>query len=178
LELGYVSGVFGVRGEVRLFLHNPDTPFFDRPRQVTLIAPNGARRAATLAARSGAGRRIVGQISGVADRDAAAALNGTQIVVPRSALPVAKRGEWYVVDLLGADVFVGERRVGSLVAVHPTAGGDVLEIDVGAKDPAFVPLLERWVTGVDVAARRVALADDALLEENEGREADDEEDAP
>lgn len=105
-------------------------------------------------------------------------MNGTKIVVPRSALPPVQKGEFYVVDMLGADVFIGERRVGSLVAVHPTAGGDVLEVNIGAKDPAFVPMLARWVVGIDVAARRVSLADDALLEENDGPEADEDEDAP
>ena len=40
VELGYIAGVFGVRGEVRLHLHNPESSLFDGPLDVsrTLLA--------------------------------------------------------------------------------------------------------------------------------------------
>lgn len=169
-----MSGVHGVRGEVRLFLHNPETTLFDRPRDVTLVAPDGARRVARVTARSGGGKRVLGRIDGIDDREAALRAMGTKLVLPRSALPKPKRGEFYIVDLLGAEVRIGDRRVGTLTAVHPTAGDDVLEIDVGARDPAFVPLVARWVLGVDTPARVISLAEDALAEGDDAVEDDDE----
>jgi ribosomal 30S subunit maturation factor RimM len=60
VELGYVSGVFGVRGELRVFLHHPDSDTLATERRVIFTAPDGRRFTAFLRARSGAGKRILG----------------------------------------------------------------------------------------------------------------------
>jgi 16S rRNA processing protein RimM len=125
LRLGTVSGVFGVSGGVRLFLYNPATPLLDKPREVQLVGPDGARRTVTLRSRPGAGRRVLGEIAGVGSPEAAAALIGAEIVLPRSALPALPPGEWYHTDLLGAEVHTDAgRKLGALVEIHEGPGLD------------------------------------------------------
>ncbi|MEO0606366.1 MAG: hypothetical protein AAF211_33370, partial [Myxococcota bacterium] len=86
IELGYVSGVFGVRGEVKVFLYNPDSTLFDAPRTVRLVGPEGSREV-SLATRSGAGKRILGTIDGVTTPEQARALMDLRIIVSRDSLP-------------------------------------------------------------------------------------------
>lgn len=164
VELGYVSGVFGFRGEVRLYLHNPSSDLLREPREVVLVAPDGARRTARMSARPGAGKRVLGRIEGVSDERGAAALEHHRVLIARDALPATDEGEFYVADLLGLAVEAGARR-GAVVEVHQAGPVDVLEIDVGGREPVFVPMVDGAVRSVDLDAGVVILAPDALDEE-------------
>ncbi len=83
VHLGHVSGVFGVRGELRLFLHNPQTALFSEPAPVFLLLPDGSRQRRTLVIRSGAGKRILGKLEGVHSPEAAEAYIGAELLIDR-----------------------------------------------------------------------------------------------
>lgn len=148
VELGYVSGVFGVRGEVRLFLYNPGSYLMEGEHEVTLRGPSGDR-VVRLRARSGAGKRVLGRIQGVDDRDAAAGLMNCRLVVRRTDLPPLEDDEFYVWQLRGARVEVDGAPLGTVTEVHSTGPVELFEIDAGGPEPLFVPALSELVAGVD-----------------------------
>jgi len=165
IELGHIVGAFGVRGEVKLFLHHRDGELWDRPRPVTLVAPDGGRREAVVTIRPGAGKRILGRIDGLTDRDLAAAMAGTRLVVDPASLPAAGPGEFYVWQLQGAAVHVEGDVVGEIRTVQHTEGMDVLVVDVGDGEPVFVPCVSEWVADIDAVAGVVTLVPGALDED-------------
>lgn len=148
VELGYVSGVFGVRGEVRLFLFNPASYLLQGEHQVVLRGPSGDRTA-RLRVRPGAGKRLLGRIDGVDDRDTAASLMQFRVVVDRSALPALEDDEFYVWQLRGARVEVDGERVGTVTEVHRSGPIDLFELDLGRGEPVFVPALSEMVHSMD-----------------------------
>ena len=167
VELGKVVGVFGVRGELRVFLHNPGSRLLmGGPKEVTLLLPSGHRRPARLKCRSGAGKRILGRIDGLTDRDEAAALKGTRILVPRATLPAPDEGEYYVADLQGLEVEVDGEVVGRLVDVHSTAAGDLVELTVGS-ETEFVSMSSPHIVEIDVPGGRLVL-DAAAITPDDG----------
>lgn len=156
-----VNGVFGVRGEVRLFLHDRQSRTLDRPTKVTLIAPEGERRAAEIAVRSGAGKRVIARISGVETPEAAHALIGWSVIVPRSALPVPAPGEYYIHDLLDLPVFErrpeGDARIGALADVV-TGERDIWVITGEDGEERYLLAAPDTVLEVDLAAGRLIVA--------------------
>ena len=164
LELGYVSGVFGVRGEVKIFLHNPDTTLLDEPRVVRLVGPEGSREA-VLSTRSGAGKRILGAVEGVTTPEAARQLMELRIVVTKSALPDLDDGEFYDWQIEGARVTIAGEVRGRIVRIHHPGQVDVFEIDIGGREPLFVPAIADFVLDVDVTACAVTLHPRALDED-------------
>lgn len=162
LELGRVVGIFGVRGELRLHLHHRESTLLAEGREVVLISPEGERRSGHLSTRSGAGRRVLGKLCGLDDRDEARELMGWRILIDRSALPEPEPGSFYVWAVRGLPVLVGERSIGEVVEVHsPGGGADVLEVRTPA-GPVFLPLLREVVREIDVAGGRVVVAPDAV----------------
>jgi 16S rRNA processing protein RimM len=72
----------------------------------------------------------VARFGGVNDRNAAEALRGTALTVPRSALPPLAEGEYYYADLIGLPAVSSDgRALGHCVAVENYGAGDVLEIE-------------------------------------------------
>lgn len=164
LELGFVSGIFGVRGEVRLHLHHRESDLLAEPIEAVLVHPvDGTRMAVRISARSGAGKRVLGRIEGVSDRDAAASWMQWRLAVAKEALPGTDDDEFYVYELEGLEVQVDGRRIGVVTYVHDTPGGDVLEIaPASGEEPLFVPLLDDLVHDVDLEAGVVNLRPEAL----------------
>ncbi|MFH1468701.1 MAG: ribosome maturation factor RimM [Pseudomonadota bacterium] len=163
VALGRIIGIFGVRGEVRLLLFNPDSDWlFERPRPVVIRSPAGEAREVRLAVRPGAGKRVLGAIPGVTDRDGARALMGWDIVVPRGALPAPEPGEWYVEDLLGTPARTTEGRdLGVLREIHPGNPVDVWEFS-GPGGTTWLPALAENL--VEVAAEGIVARHEGVLE--------------
>jgi 16S rRNA processing protein RimM len=129
IRLGEICGVYGIKGWVKLLS-------FTDPRGNLLQYPKwllerGDRREpfAVEASREG-GKILTAKLAGIDDREAAAALMGAGIVVPRESLPECAPGEYYWADLVGLSVQSrsGEHlgRVERLIA---TGANDVLVLD-------------------------------------------------
>lgn len=157
VSLGSVSGVFGLKGEVRIFLHNRESGLLESPRPVVLVSPEGARRPSRLVTRAGAGGRVLGTLDGVRDREQARALMGWEILIAKSELPRPEEGEYYHHQLLGLAVFDRQgAALGTLRAIH---GGQVDLWEVrGPEGTRYVPALTETVIEVDLAAGRVVVA--------------------
>lgn len=162
LEIGRVVGVFGFRGEVKLHLDNPTSHLLDTPFPMVLVAPDGARRPAKVSARKGAGKRVLGRVEGVADEAAARALQGHRLFVRVADLPAPEEGELYVWQLEGAEVVEAGAVVGKVVDVQASGPVAILEIDHGAREPAFVPLTATFVA--EAVPGRITLVPGALAE--------------
>lgn len=125
VTLAVVIGAHGVAGEVRLKLFGEGSDslkhydgFDAGGRRLTLKSvrpgPNGA----------------VARFAEIGDRSAAEALRGTELSVPRSALPPLAEGEYYHADLIGLPCMssAGEA-LGTIVAVENFGAGDIIEIE-------------------------------------------------
>lgn len=120
VTLAAVIGAHGIAGEVRLKVFADDL--------ASHSSFNGG--ALTLKQLRHGSNGAIARFAEVADRNAAEALRGTQLTVPRSALPPLGEGEYYHVDLLGLAVLseAGDP-LGTIVAIDNYGAGDVLEIE-------------------------------------------------
>jgi 16S rRNA processing protein RimM len=125
VTLAAVAGAHGVRGEVRLKLFGDDAESLRAYSHFDA----GLRRL-TLKSIRPANQGAVASFAEITSREAAEAMRGTVLTVPRSALPPLGPGEYYHHDLIGLPVTTttGEA-VGTVVAVENFGAGDILEIE-------------------------------------------------
>ena len=125
-------------------------------RPALLVAGAGVRvrdRATEIVRRAGTDERPLVRVEGVDDREAAKALRGAELLVPRSAAPPLEEDEWWASDLVGCRVVDGERAVGAVARLVALPSCEALEVS-GAGGPEFlVPLVRDAVRSVDVAAK-------------------------
>jgi 16S rRNA processing protein RimM len=72
---------------------------------------------------------LIARFAGVSDRNAADALKGVELSVPRERLPEPEPDEFYFADLVGlAAVRPDGTALGEVIAVHNFGAGDVIEV--------------------------------------------------
>ena len=125
--LGRIHGAFGVRGELKL------ESFTDPVRGILGYQPwilrdaRGVERELAGARGRETAKGLVATLPGVDDRDAADALRGTEVWVPRAVLPPPAEGEYYWVDLEGLRVVNLEGAdFGTVSHLFATGANDVL----------------------------------------------------
>ena len=174
LCVGVVTGARGLRGEVRIksFTADPDAIVGYGP-----ITDESGQRQFRLRIVGHHKDQLVVRIDGVADRDAADALNRTHLYVPRDALPAPEEDEYYHADLIGLAAEAPDGTpLGRVKAVHDFGAGELLEIRDADGHEALVPFSRTVVPVVDLAGGRVVInAPPGLLDE---RPADGAEGAP
>ncbi len=156
LEVGRVSKAHGIGGELRIVPHWESSDALERVRELWLTV-GGQRRTYGIERARPVPRAYLVKLSGVDDRNAAEALHGATVSVPRSVLPPLEPGEYYLIDLVGAKVSGPDGDVGEVTGIvsHPTVDVVVLRLADGSS--AEQPLAEPWLQSVDVAARRIVL---------------------
>lgn len=136
IVLAAIAGAHGVRGEVRLKL------FAQSADSVARYARFDTERGPLemVGIRADKPGMAVARLAGIADRNAAEALRGVTLAVPRESLPPLAPGEYYVADYLGRAV---HDETGVLVGhVHDIANfgaSDILDITLARGGSVMVP---------------------------------------
>jgi len=121
IELGRISGAYGVRGWVKVQPHSAQADVLlslSEWRMARPAAPAKAGQGTTPVQPSASsisvfkvqtsrpqGATVVAQLAGIADRDQAEALRGMAIFSSRSSFPEPEENEFYWVDLIGCTLY-------------------------------------------------------------------------
>ncbi len=163
LEIGVVTKPHGIRGELKVKLHFEGSDSLDAAENVLLRHRDGRVSSHAVLGARHSGKSVLLTLEGVGGRNEAEALREAAVLVSRSALPALEEGEYYLVDLVGCDVFVADARVGVVRSVRPDPSVDTLVIETESGELVEQPLLDAWVGAVNVRARRVELLNDEGL---------------
>ena len=101
---------------------------------------------------------MVAHLEGIDDRDAALAVRGYEIGVPRSALPVADANEIYWADLVGLEVVNREgKTLGRVAGVTAHGAHPLLQVrpEDASQPERLIPYVPTVIDVVDTAAARV-----------------------
>jgi 16S rRNA processing protein RimM len=151
--MGRVTAPFGVQGWVKIHpLCAPVTNLCRFP--LWWLERAGEWRPTTVLAAKAHANSLVAHLEGIGDREAALALKGTAIAVPRDELPAPASGEFYWADLIGLSVRNTAGHVfGDVADVMETGANDVLV--VGSRRETLIPFIADVIRKVDLAARTI-----------------------
>lgn len=152
ITLAAIAGAHGIAGEVRLKL------FGDAG--IASLTPHRTFNGGTLTLdtlRDDGKGGAIARLREVSDRNAAEALRGTALTVPRSALPPLGEGEYYHADLIGlAACSDSGAALGTVVAVANYGAGDLVEIERPDGSRVLVPMIPAAVPRWDGATLTIA----------------------
>lgn len=146
--LGYVSGLMGVKGWIKV--HS-----YTHPRENIIefrhwiLSLNDVERVIDVENGRQQGRTIVAKFCGIDDPDEARSLVGAKIFVCREDFPISEPGEYYWTDLEGLEVRTKEDEfLGHVDCLFTNGEHDVMVV-VGEKERMIPFVRERVVCEVD-----------------------------
>lgn len=164
VAIAKIARPHGVRGELRVTLFNPESSMLGRGRKVFVrrAAAQSGLEPFTVGAVREANDALLLYLDGVVDRNAADALRGAELLVPRDDLPALEEDEFYAVDLEGgrAELESGAL-IGTIKAVveYPTC--QVLVVLTPSGETKEFPLVDDVIGSVDTDKQLVRIKDSA-----------------
>lgn len=140
MTLAVVIGAHGIHGQVRLKVFAEDLSGYRQFNGGTL----------TLKSAQAGPNGTIARFAEVGDRNAAEGLRGTELTVPRSALPALAEGEYYHADLIGLPAELPDgTALGHVALVENFGAGDVIEIERPTGKRFMVPMRPEAVPSWD-----------------------------
>jgi 16S rRNA processing protein RimM len=102
------------------------------------------------------GKHLVASLEAVADRNAAQALAGMEVAVPRDEMPEADEGEYYWDELVGLEVInLAGEDLGRVEGLLETGAHDVLQ--VAGERQRLIPFTAPILVEVDLESGRIVV---------------------
>lgn len=152
LDAGEISGVFGIKGLVKVF------SFTDPRENILAYSPwilqnNNQTREVKIVGGQRHGNNVVAELDGISDRDAALALMGWKILIRKQQLPETKPGEYYWADLVGLNVKTKQGvSLGKVDNLLETGANDVLVVLDGEIERLIPFLQQQTILDIDLDA--------------------------
>jgi len=167
IEVGRIADAWGIKGWFKVLPHSASPEaLFSSKRWFLQPSERGAKTftgTALLRIREAKDHSdtVVASAHDVPDRNAAEALRGARVFVPRSSFPTPQTDEYYWVDLIGLDVVNREGVVlGQVRELLSTGPQTVLVLEQQVDDKPverMIPFVAAYVDGVDLTARRITV---------------------
>lgn len=154
INVGKISGVFGIKGWVKVF------SFTDPRENILTYSPwllkkDDETKTVNIVDGQLQGKTIVAQLDGVNDRDQAASLMGWDIFITQDQLPKAAKGEYYWSDLIGLTVeTIDGVQLGVVDSLLETGANDVLIVQ-GERERVIPFLQGQTIINVELDAGRI-----------------------
>ena len=154
--MGRIGAPHGVRGALRVRPDSEDPASLARYGEWLLRSRSGAWSAHRVRSVRGQGDWLVAELEGIESREAAGALRGAEVGVPRESLPPLAENEYYQADLVGLTVVNREGvALGTLRAFIESGAHPIAQVVGDEGVERLIPWVAHCVDRVDIAARRI-----------------------
>jgi len=167
IEVGRIADAWGVKGWFKVLSHsNSPEALFSSKQWYLLPSERGAKTftgTVLLPIRQAKDHSdtVVAWAQGIDDRNAAEALRGARIFVPRSSFPSTTEDEYYWVDLIGLPVVnregVALGQVRDLLSTGPQTVLVVAYEQDGKPQERMIPFVSAYVDKVDLPGRCITV---------------------
>ncbi|WP_350296226.1 ribosome maturation factor RimM [Limnohabitans sp. Rim8] len=171
IEVGRIADAWGIKGWFKVLPHSASPEALFSAKRWYLLPPDRPMKASMpwtgalllkIKEAKDHSDSVVATSLDIADRNAAEALRGARVFVPRSSFPTAAQDEYYWVDLIGLDVFNREgEAMGQVKELLSTGPQTVLVLtytDTQAKEAErMIPFVAAFIDAVDLPGRRITV---------------------
>lgn len=157
MQVGVIARPHGVRGELKVRLHCEESTALQESDAIVVEPLRGAARRLEIESVRGSPKGLILALRGVEGREAADELRGAKLWVKRDEVPPLEPGEYYLVDLVGCELWFGGEVIAHVTGVRPDPSVDTMLITMKDGSLAEIPILDAWVGEVDTDKKRVQL---------------------
>jgi 16S rRNA processing protein RimM len=154
---GEIIKTRGLRGCVKALSFLESQDICDQMDAVYIEARSGQTNRYTIQKINPAGKFLFIEFDGVSDVDAAAALVGSKLLMPRELLSKLQADEYYWQDIIGLDVYSTDgRHLGKIESIFPTGSNDVY-VCKGVEKELLIPAIADVIERIDLQERKMTV---------------------
>jgi len=150
LQLGKIVNTHALKGEVKVTPWCDDADIFS---SLDSIDVGGAEL--EIEAAKPHKNSVLIKFKGIDSVEAAERLRGKVLCADKALMGPLPDNTYYIADLIGLEVYTGERRLGVLDDCFPTGSNDVYVVRGEDGKQLLLPAIKQVIKRVDIAARRM-----------------------
>lgn len=148
LVIGKIVASHGIKGETKVMPLTDDIYRFDDLETVIADTKEGSKDLTVKGVRYHKNMVLI-TFEQIKDRNEADRLKDIYIKIRREDVAPLPEGRYYIVDLVGIEVFEGDKKIGILKDVLQTGAADIYLIDTADKE-LMLPAIEENIRDIDI----------------------------
>lgn len=152
-DIGYISNTHALKGEIKVRPYTDDAKRFEKIKKI-LIDLNGELVSYNIEQVRYQKDVVLLKLKNIDTIEQAEKLRNHYIKIPREDAKELEEGEYFIVDLIGCEVYEKEL-IGILDDIFTTGSNDVYVIKRKGKNDLLLPALSDVIKKVDVKNKRI-----------------------
>lgn len=156
--VGKITTTHGLKGTVKVLPMTEKKERFYDLAQIMAELADGKQKVLTIEGISSFKEGFLMDFKEIKDVNAAQKLRGAYLQIPRSQAMELEEGEYYIFEIIGAEVFTDEgERLGILENVIETGANDVYEVKTEDGKEILIPVIPDCVLEVNTEEKKVVV---------------------
>lgn len=157
LQVGVISSIHGVRGEVKVFPTTDDVKRFKKLKKV-ILDTGKEQLPLEIEGVKFFKQFVILKFRGIDNINDIEKYKGKSLLVDREHAVKLKKDEYFIADMIGMDVFTEEGELfGALKDVMETGANDVYIIEMTDGKEVLVPAIKQCILDVDIENRKMVI---------------------
>ena len=157
LEIGQIVNTFGIKGMVKIKPFTDDIRRFDRLEKV-YIKKQKEKKEYQIEEVKYHKEMVLIKFKGIDNIDVANLLKNSYLIVDREKEEPLEEGRYYIVDMLGIDVYTEEGNLlGKLDDIYNTGSNDIYVVKDELGKQVLLPALKEVIKQVDIENRKMVV---------------------
>lgn len=157
LEIGQIVNTFGIKGMVKVKPFTDDIRRFDRLEKVYIKKQNEKKEYQIEEVKYHKEMVLI-KFKGIDNIDAANLLKNSYLIVDREKEEPLEEGRYYIVDMLGIDVYTEEGNLlGKLDDIYNTGSNDIYVVKDELGKQVLLPALKEVIKQVDIENKKMVV---------------------
>ena len=157
LEIGQIVNTFGIKGMVKVNPFTDDIKRFDKLKTIYIQNKKGIKEYGVQEVKYHKNMVLV-KLKGVNTPEEADLLRQSYLLVDREKEEPLEEGVYYIVDLLGLEVYTDENQLlGTLEDIYNTGSNDIYVVKSQLGKQILLPGISDVIKKVDLEAKRIVV---------------------
>ena len=156
-EIGQIVNTFGIKGMVKVVPYTDDITRFDNLKKVYVEIKNNKKNYEIEEVKYHK-QMVLMKLKGINTPEEADLLRGSYLIINREDEEPLEEGTYYIVDLLGSEVYTDEDvLLGKLEDIYNTGSNDIYVVKDELGKQVLLPAISDVIKNIDIKNKKITV---------------------
>lgn len=156
-EIGQIVNTFGIKGMVKIKPFTDDINKFDKFKKIYIKKEN-TKKEYQIEEVKYHKQMVLMKLKGINTPEEADLLRGSYLIINREDEEPLEEGEYYIIDLLGLEVYTDENvLLGKLEDIYNTGSNDIYVVKDELGKQVLLPAISDVIKNIDIKNKKITV---------------------